>query len=233
MRRPFISTPHTLKDNRMLHGWSNLVTLLPRGAGLCLDLGAGDGRHRMPIEQAGWMWIGMDIVDCPNLVMIADAQQLPLVANSIDLVFTNQVLEHLPRPRLAVSEAFRTLKPGGQLVGSVAFLEPFHDSYYGFSHWAIEQLLQDHGFQLLELRPGATAFVTIAKSMLPDMSLGSLIGKWLGRVSMGLLRVVGGFYMVIRFGRGSHQWQQYQDFWVKAPLRFAGHIMFAARKPDL
>jgi len=231
MRRPFVSAGHLLKSNQLVHGWSNLLTLLPGGAGFCLDLGSGDGKHRRQIQQAGWHWIGIDVANSQNLSAIADAQQLPFVANSIDVVFTNQVLEHIPRPWLAIAEVFRVLKPGGSFVGGVSFLEPFHDSYYSFSHWAIEELLQSQGFEIVEIRPGTSAFVTIAAHMLPDMPLGSIIGKWAGWLLMNLLKTAGGVYMAVRFSRRSPQWQQYQDFLMKAPLRFAGHIMFVARKP--
>jgi len=91
--------------------------------------------------------------------------------------------------------------------------------------------LKVRGFEIIEIRPGTSAFVTVASAMLPDMRLGSLIGELVGRLSMGLLKILGGFYMIVRFGRGSHRWQQYQDFLVKTPLRFAGHIMFVAKKP--
>jgi len=129
-----------------MEGWSNLVTLLPHGTGSCLDIGAGDGKHRSQIEQVGWHWIGIDVVSHQNLTAVTDAQQLPFVNNSIDIAFTDQVLEHIPRPWLAIAEIFRVLKPGGQFIGSVSFLEPFHDSYFGFSHWAVEELLESQGF---------------------------------------------------------------------------------------
>ena len=116
-------------------------------------------------------------------------------------------------------------------MSGASWLEPFHDSYFGFSHWAIADLLGSCGFEQIEIRPGISAFVTMSSAMLPDMRVGDLIGAWVGRVSMGMLKLVGGFYTRARFGKESAQWQQYQDFLTKAPLRFAGHIMFVARKP--
>jgi SAM-dependent methyltransferase len=50
---------------------------------------------------------------------IADAQSLPCDDMSIDLYFSDQVIEHVPNDRLMAEEIYRVLKPGGRaLVGS-------------------------------------------------------------------------------------------------------------------
>lgn len=56
---------------------------------------------------------------CPKADFKADWGQepLPFESNSFDLVFASHVLEHVPwyRTDSAISEAFRILKPGGEL----------------------------------------------------------------------------------------------------------------------
>jgi SAM-dependent methyltransferase len=208
------------------------LDILPQGVGLCLDLGAGEGRHRSGIEKAGWRWVGLDIARNDALTVVGDGQCLPLGGESVAAVFANQLLEHVPDPLKTLSEAHRALIPGGHLVASVSFLEPWHDSYFGFSHWGIEEMMCRTGFDLLKVRPGASAFVTMGNALLPGTKVGAALGGALGRLTMAALRWLGGAYVAVRFGKQSEQWKQYQAFLEKAPLRFAGHIMFLAQKPQ-
>ena len=46
---------------------------------------------------------------------VADAQSLPHPDNSFDTIISCETIEHLPRPRTALAEFHRVLKPGGRL----------------------------------------------------------------------------------------------------------------------
>ena len=155
---------------------------------------------------------------------------MPFQNASIDLVFASQILEHLTHPLQALSEVFRILRPTGFLVGSVSFLEPWHESCYCFSHWGIEQILLDSGFELVKICPGTSVFVVLASHLLPDTRLGPMIGGLFGQVVMDFLWWFGGLYIFLRFRKKSPEWQKYKSFFDKAPLRFAGHIQFVAKK---
>ncbi len=47
---------------------------------------------------------------------VGDLEKVPLAANSVDLALMSQSLHHAQKPETALSEAFRVLKPGGQLI---------------------------------------------------------------------------------------------------------------------
>jgi SAM-dependent methyltransferase len=49
---------------------------------------------------------------------VADAQALPFVAESFDLVVANHMLYHAPDPEKAVAELARVLRPGGLLMAA-------------------------------------------------------------------------------------------------------------------
>jgi SAM-dependent methyltransferase len=93
-----------------------------------LDVGCGRGGT---LEQLGSVVsypIGIDpdlrsliehrLPDLPR--MAATAAALPLPANSVDLVLSSWVLEHLPTPAHTFSEVARVLRPGGAFI----FLTP-------------------------------------------------------------------------------------------------------------
>jgi hypothetical protein len=45
-----------------------------------------------------------------------DAERLSFRDESLDFILCNDVLEHIPRPRIAVNEFARALRPGGELI---------------------------------------------------------------------------------------------------------------------
>lgn len=51
-----------------------------------------------------------------DVKVLGDGQRLPFEDDSFDLVFSEYVFEHLPRPRSALEEIDRVLRPGGSFV---------------------------------------------------------------------------------------------------------------------
>jgi len=120
---------------------------------LMLDLGCGEEIHREVCEHAGFEYVGLDIRH-KKAHLLGDAHALPFADNSFDFILAIATLEHLRNPFIGIREAVRVMKPGARLLGTVAFLEPFHDlSYFHHSHHAINYLLQDAGFNIIAIGP--------------------------------------------------------------------------------
>ena len=82
-----------------------------------------------------------------------DAMALPLKNDSVDLFFSSSVIEHLPDPEKAVSELFRTIKPGGLVYAEIPFIAAYHMAPYDYQRYTIsgiEELFNRHGFKLVE-----------------------------------------------------------------------------------
>jgi SAM-dependent methyltransferase len=108
-----------------------------------LDLGAGLGGLAVEIARRGAKLIAIEPgaawrrVAAARLAALgkgtiigAVGEHLPLVDNSIDLIVSLQVLEHVQNPGLVIGEAFRVLKPGGYIYiayeNYLSFWEPHY-----------------------------------------------------------------------------------------------------------
>lgn len=115
---------------------SDLAALLleeigPVGIGSLLDIGTGTGRMIEILGRFAQHAVGMDIstsalkqarqrVHGAGLAHVefqrGDMYRLPAPDASFDLVSLDRVLAQAERPEAAISEAARTLKPGGRLL---------------------------------------------------------------------------------------------------------------------
>lgn len=102
-----------------------------------LDLGGGDRRHPDP-RVLNFEYMKFDRSD-----FFGDGLNLPIRTDSVDLILSQAVLEHVPDPRRAVSEMRRILRPGGVVYAEVAFMQPLHAVPFHFFN------VTEHGAQLL------------------------------------------------------------------------------------
>ncbi|MBI4325301.1 MAG: class I SAM-dependent methyltransferase [Chloroflexi bacterium] len=157
--------------------------------GRILDVGCGLKPYDSLLTQSGDSYIGTDypttMVNSYQVATKADVfatcQSLPFAAESFDTVISTQVLEHVPQPRLLISEAHRVLKPGGILLISAPMTWPLHEEPYDFYRYTIyglRHLLESARFKIIqEVRRGNTC-ATLGQLFL-DVHLGGHQGGWL------------------------------------------------------
>lgn len=119
-----------------------------------LCLGGGDTREKNEMRKLGYDPISIEIDPIEGVDVVGDVHFLPFKDNSFDIVTTWEVFEHLHSPWIAIREINRVLKPGGRLVGSVAFMKSFHSSYFHMSHWGVHSLLTSHDFEINKIYGG-------------------------------------------------------------------------------
>jgi SAM-dependent methyltransferase len=153
-----VTAPYHLDKSMMSH--------FPRATApgsLALDLGCGSAIHREVCERAGFEYVGLDI-EAPEASVLGDAHALPFREGTFEFVLSIAVLEHIRYPFVAMSQAYRVLKRGGTLLGTVAFLEPFHaDSYYHHTHLGVVNTLGTAGFHVERVAPTADWNVLVAQ----------------------------------------------------------------------
>jgi SAM-dependent methyltransferase len=115
-----------------------LRALVPRPGGLLVDLGCGDGVFSAEVGRAlgAGRIVGVEFVDSIARgasdagveVLVADlGERLPIEDASVDVVHSNQVIEHLPRTDHFMAEIRRILKPDGYAVISTNNLASWHN----------------------------------------------------------------------------------------------------------
>jgi ubiquinone/menaquinone biosynthesis C-methylase UbiE len=108
---------------------------------IVLDVGSGlaRGDYSFVQEKQGrrsMTIVRLDFDRASNPSVIADAHALPLQRESVDCVVCVSTLEYLQRPRGAVDEMYRVLKPGAYIYLSAPFVFPHHpppEDFYRFS----------------------------------------------------------------------------------------------------
>lgn len=150
--------------------------------GVVLDIGCGDRwvENSLPPNSR---YVGLDY---PPTVskgytgqpdVFGDGQALPFAPDSFDSIVLMDVMEHLPIPEMAMTEIWRTLKPGGVIVMQVPYLYPLHDEPHDFQRWTVHglnALFKSHQLEIRQmtqhghpLETAAALFViALANSML-------------------------------------------------------------------
>ena len=132
-----------------------------RGGELGLNVGAGQTDLHSAV-------LNLDIVPGPFIDCCAQAEFLPFASESFSVVITQETLEHVREPFLAVREMYRVLKKDGVLYCQLPFIIGYHPGptdYWRFSKEGIQELVEQAGFTCEEINVAvgpATGFYRIA-----------------------------------------------------------------------
>jgi 2-polyprenyl-3-methyl-5-hydroxy-6-metoxy-1,4-benzoquinol methylase len=155
-----------------------------------LDVGCGEGRFAAALTDAGAQVVAIDVADeplrrarvrCNDLdLRLAEPEGPWLLKDaSFDVVWAGETIEHVADTAAWLSEVRRVLRPGGRLLVSTpahdrltllrlalsrrafaARFEPRLDHLRFYSRATLTELLEDFGFERIEVRgiggaPGA------------------------------------------------------------------------------
>jgi SAM-dependent methyltransferase len=149
-----------------------------------LDFGCGMMHHRPFIESIGYHWHGVDYLDAVSLTVRAtvaarnqdisfyDGLTLPFGDAVFDTVYSMLVFQHIQNIDVTFAELSRILKPGGQIIGQVSYLEQMQDfGTFNFTPYGLKIACQRNGLELRQVYPKHDAFSFLARRLL--ITLGS------------------------------------------------------------
>lgn len=137
------------------------------------DLGAGEGLlSQLLARRARQVWcidnsarmveVGAELAKKNGLTnltyKLGDIANVPLTESSVDLAILSQALHHAQHPQVAVNEAHRILRPGGQILvldlNEHTFekaRELYADVWLGFKESALHGFLKKAGFTKVDV----------------------------------------------------------------------------------
>lgn len=137
----------------------NIVQALNEKArGQLLDIGCGNKPYEdlMPKEISKYVGCDIDQSDLNKVDILCPADAIPVPDSSFDTVFSTQVLEHVANHQGMLMEAFRVLKPGGNLILSCPMYWPLHEEpydFFRFTKYGLNHLLAERGFTDIVIVP--------------------------------------------------------------------------------
>lgn len=140
-----------------------IVADLGAGEGLISQLLARRAKEVICVDNSPKMIeFGRDLAEKNGLTnlsyQLGDIEDIPLKSQSVDLALLSQALHHAQHPETAINEAFRILKPGGQII-IIDLLdhqfekarELYSDKWLGFSENRLYQYLKRSGFYKIDI----------------------------------------------------------------------------------
>jgi len=146
-----------------------------------LDLGCGLGNSSdlFLCFSKEIIWTGLDIENSDEVskrkrtdvnFISYDGINIPFSDSSFDMIYSQQVFEHVEYPFELIKEINRTLRKGGFFVGSTSQLEPFHGlSTFNYTPYGFGILLKGTSLKFIELRPGIDVVTLIMSRFLGNL----------------------------------------------------------------
>ncbi len=136
---------------------------------IVLDAGAGECKYRVYFPHTSY--IALDFLcgdnrwDYRRVDIGGDVINIPLKANTVDMVINTQVLEHVSEPAKTIQEFYRVLKPGGRLFLTTPqgwYEHQIPHDYFRYTSYGLRHLFHKAGFQVDFIKPMGGYFRYIA-----------------------------------------------------------------------
>lgn len=194
---------------------NSLIRELPDNG---IGLNAGSGMTSLDVRIKN-----LELEAAPNIDYVGSVEAIPEVDNTFDLVISQEVLEHVQNPSLAMTEIKRVLKIGGKCYIQLPFTIGYHpcpNDYWRFTKQGLISLIESSGLEVIEVgesvgsatgfyRIGVEFFSILLSVVIPKgykifkgvFSLLLYPIKWLDpllRFSKEGERISGGYYVICK-----------------------------------
>lgn len=166
---PHPQDPHYLARSTIVTALSALV---PSVKGRMVDLGSGlsrgyEGLFKTHVSE----YLCIDWQYAENVDICADCYNIPLPDTSVDTILSTQMLEHLVTPERMLQEAYRLLKPGGNLIVTAPMVWGLHEEpvdFYRYTEYGLRYLLEHSGYIDINIQPLEGLFAVLLQMIIDE-----------------------------------------------------------------
>lgn len=133
--------------------------------GVIYDLGCGESPYKNFLLQFANQYVGVDWTesqhDTKEEIQADLNKHIPVESEVAGSVFSISVLEHLYQPQVMLNEAFRILKPNGNIVLQVPWQWCVHEvphDYFRYTPYALKLMCEKAGFEEIVIEPQSGFF---------------------------------------------------------------------------
>jgi SAM-dependent methyltransferase len=169
--------------------------------GVLYDLGCGSAPYRDFFLQFVDQYVGVDWAQSYHDIkadVVADLNKpIPVESEVADTVVSISVLEHLYAPQVMIEQAYRILKPNGNMLLQVPWQWAIHEEphdYFRYSPFGLKYLFEKAGFTDVVVEPQSgfcTMWVLKANYFSSRFIRGPRPIRWLIRVPLVILWSLG------------------------------------------
>jgi len=159
-----------------------------------LDAGAGECRHARYFPSARYCGVDLAVGDSAwnyrGLDAIADLAALPFRDGAFAACINIVTLEHVREPHRVLRELSRVLGPDGRLLLVVPHEWEVHQAphdYFRYTRHGVAYLLEQAGFERIEIHPVGGYFRLLARRMLNGLQFFTGGARWIGFLPAALL----------------------------------------------
>jgi SAM-dependent methyltransferase len=167
--KPHLQDPHYIARSTIV---AALAKLAPGVKGRMLDIGSGHSRgYEGLFKPYASEYLCVDYQYAETVDVCADCYEIPLADGSIEVILSTQVLEHLQMPDQMLKEAYRLLRPGGQLILTVPMVWGLHEEpvdFYRYTEYGLRYLLEQAGFEEIQIQPLEGLFAVLVQMLLDE-----------------------------------------------------------------
>jgi SAM-dependent methyltransferase len=138
---------------RLFQENKSFAEMVPNDA-LVLDSGSGDAPYKNLFKHAKYESADFEKVNNKRYTpstYVSDLRSIPVSDCRFDFIIFNQVMEHLPEPKLVPGELYRVLKPGGKMIYTGPLFYEEHESpydFYRYTQFGLRYILSSTGFEI-------------------------------------------------------------------------------------